>query len=153
MSKKKWLLLPVLLLVIQVIRPARTNPQAPPGLSLAAVDPAPVPVHQLLSSACFSCHSNQTVWPWYSEIAPFSWLIADDVKRARRQLNFSEWGRYDTGEKAHQFKEVRDILKEGDMPPWDYRLVHSEARLSDAQVATLTTWAEQERLKLVQGQK
>jgi hypothetical protein len=153
MSKKKWLLLPAFLLLIQLFRPARTNPQTPPDLSLDAVNPVPAQVHQLLHTACFNCHSNQTVWPWYSKVAPFSWVIADDVKRARRQLNFSEWGGYDTSEKAHDLKKVRDILKEGDMPPWDYRLVHSDARLSDAEITTLRNWAGQERQKLVQGQK
>ncbi len=153
MAKRKWLILPALLLVIQVFRPERTNPKTPTDLSLAAVNPAPAPVHHLLTSACFSCHSNQTVWPWYSGVAPFSWLIADDVKRGRRNLNFSEWGRYDTGDKAHHLKKMRELLEAGDMPPWDYRLVHSDARLSQAQVSLLTKWAEQERQKLVQGQK
>ena len=153
MAKKKWLILPALLLVIQVFRPERTNPKTASELSLAGSDPPPAEVHQLLSSACFGCHSNQTVWPWYSGVAPFSWLVADDVKRARRSLNFSEWQRYDTGDKAHLMKEMRDILVEGDMPPWDYRLVHSEARLSQAQVSVLTKWAEQERQKLRQSQK
>lgn len=146
-------MLPAFLLIIQVFRPERTNPQTPAKLSLEGADPPPARVHQLLKSACFSCHSNQTVWPWYSSVAPFSWVIADDVKQARRNLNFSEWERYDPSEKVHQLKEVRDILKEGDMPPWDYRLAHSEARLSDTEVAVLTTWAEQEREKLLEGQK
>ena len=68
-------------------------------------------------------------------------------------MNFSVWERYDHSEKVHQLKEVRDLVKEGDMPPWDYRLVHPEARLSDAQAATLATWAEQERQKLVGSRK
>lgn len=153
MAKKKWLMLPAFLLIIQVFRPARTNPESPADVSLGAVTQAPAQVHALLKSACFGCHSNQTAWPWYSNVAPVSWFIADDVTRGRQHLNFSVWERYDHSEKVHQLKEVRDLVKEGDMPPWDYRLVHPEARLSDAQAATLATWAEQERQKLVGSRK
>lgn len=153
MAKRKWLILPALLLGIQVFRPDRTNPQTAADLSLLAATQPPAQVHQILKSACFSCHSNQTVWPWYSGVAPFAWLIADDVKRARRQLNFSEWERYDVGERRHLLKEIGEIVEEGDMPPWDYRLVHSEARLSQAEVTSLTKWAREERQRLLGKQK
>jgi len=153
MARKKWLILPALLLVIQVFRPERTNPKAAGEFSLANADHPSAQVHSLLKSACFNCHSNQTIWPWYSSVAPFSWLVADDVKRGRRGLNFSEWERYDTGAKAHLLEEMKEILEEGEMPPWSYRLVHSEARLSATEVATLTKWAEQERDKLLRSQK
>ncbi|RPJ56219.1 MAG: cytochrome C [Acidobacteria bacterium] len=148
MAKKKWLILPALLLMIQVFRPERSNPEAARELSLAAAHP-PAQVQQLFQSACFNCHSNQTVWPWYSEVAPFAWLIADDVKRGRRALNFSQWMSYDLAEKGHLLKETLEVLEEGEMPPWYYRLVHSNARLSPAQVASLTQWAEQERQKVL----
>lgn len=148
MAKTKWLILPALLLVIQVFRPDRTNPRTAAELSLIGSSAAPPEVHQILSSACLNCHSNQTVWPWYSHVAPFSWLIADDVKRGRLDLNFSEWNRYEAGEKSHLLEEMAEILREGDMPPWSYRLAHSEARLSESEVATLTRWAEAERRKL-----
>ncbi|MFB3906065.1 MAG: heme-binding domain-containing protein [Acidobacteriota bacterium] len=147
MTKKKWVILPALLLVIQVFRPERANPETASDLALGGSG-APQQVHRILESACFGCHSNQTVWPWYSTVAPVSWLIADDVKRGRRELNFSEWERYDAGEKAHLLKEVGEVVREGEMPPWTYRLLHSEARLSEADVAALAKWAEQQRQKL-----
>jgi hypothetical protein len=148
MARKKWLILPALLLLIQVIRPDKTNPETAAPLSLTASRP-PGHVQQLLQSACFSCHSNQTAWPWYSQVAPFSWVIADDVKRGRRALNFSEWERYDTAEKGHLLKETGEVLEEGEMPPWYYRPLHSESRLSQEQVASLVRWAEKERQKLL----
>ncbi len=88
--------------------------------------------------ACFDCHSNETVWPWYTLAAPFSWLIYRDVQEGRREVNFSDWqdGRRD-GEKS---KEIREQIAGGEMPPWQYRLVHAEARLTG-----------EERRQLVEG--
>lgn len=70
---------------------------------------------ELTVQACFDCHSNQTVWPWYSNIAPLSWLIERDVKEGRRELNFSEWNR--TQDEAH---ESAGTVRKGSMPPWYY---------------------------------
>lgn len=81
----------------------------------------------LAKRACFDCHSNETAWPAYARVAPASWLIQHDVQEGRAVLNFSEWQR--PQEKADEAsKEVR----EGEMPPFTYALMHSGARLSDA---------------------
>jgi hypothetical protein len=94
---------------------------------------------ELAKRACFDCHSNETVWPWYSKIAPVSWLIYRDVTEGREHLNFSEWGVHLTlpegeGEgEAHQHgpEVIKEVLQSGEMPPFQYLLLHSEARLSD----------------------
>jgi hypothetical protein len=78
--------------------------------------------------ACFDCHSNQTVWPWYSNIAPVSWLVQRDVDEGRSHLNFSTWT-------AGQGREAAERVSSGDMPPFQYLLAHPEARLSDADKA------------------
>jgi hypothetical protein len=80
--------------------------------------------------ACFDCHSNETVWPWYSNIAPFSWRLQNHVDEGRAKLNLSEWG---TGEQESD--EIVGVVREGEMPTWDYRLLHPEARLSDAETS------------------
>ncbi len=82
----------------------------------------------LAKRACFDCHSNETVWPWYSRVAPVSWLVQRDVAEGRRVLNFSEWesGRRE-GEKP---EKIREELAEGEMPPMQYTLIHAEARLT-----------------------
>jgi hypothetical protein len=69
----------------------------------------------LSARACFDCHSNETFWPWYSNIAPISWLIERDVKKGRRELNFSEWN--ESQEEAH---ESAKTVRKGSMPPWYY---------------------------------
>jgi len=75
--------------------------------------------------ACFDCHSNETIWPWYSNIAPFSWLIQRDVEEGRDNLNFSDWD----GKNAD---EIGEMVAEDEMPPAQYLLMHPEARLSEA---------------------
>jgi hypothetical protein len=87
--------------------------------------------------ACFDCHSNQTVWPWYSNIAPISWLVQRDVDEGRQALNFSEWNR-----PQKEARESAKTIRKGEMPPWLYAIPGSSARLSpaekDALIAGLT---------------
>ncbi|MDQ7030952.1 MAG: heme-binding domain-containing protein [Ardenticatenia bacterium] len=79
---------------------------------------------ELARRACFDCHSNETVWPWYSNIAPISWLVRHDVDEGRRELNFSEWHRFQEAD------ELVEVIQEGEMPPAYYVLLHPGARLS-----------------------
>jgi cytochrome c551/c552 len=85
----------------------------------------------LAKRACFNCHSFETVWPWYASIAPASWLVTYDVREGRKELNFSAWqnGKREGESPAKVSKHIRN----GDMPPWQYRLAHPEARLSPAE--------------------
>jgi hypothetical protein len=80
-------------------------------------------------TACFDCHSNQTVWPWYSNVAPISWLVQDDVDRGRHALNFSDWRQFSEG------GEAAEKVAEGEMPPFNYLLMHPDARFSEADKA------------------
>jgi hypothetical protein len=77
--------------------------------------------------ACFDCHSNETVWPWYSKVAPVSWLVVSDTVRGRRALNFSEWG---TGRRRREVDEVARIVTRGEMPPSTYLITHPAGKLT-----------------------
>lgn len=92
---------------------------------------------ELAKRACFDCHSNETVWPWYSHVAPVSWLLQRDVDEGRSKLNFSEWDKPQK-EADEAAKEVR----EGEMPPWFYLPTHPEARLTDAEKQALIAGLE-----------
>ena len=83
---------------------------------------------ELAKRACFDCHSNETVWKWYSSIAPMSWLVQNDVDEGRSRLNFSEWGQQEL-----EVDEIGEIVLEGEMPPAQYLPMHPEARLSAAE--------------------
>ena len=89
----------------------------------------------LAERACYDCHSNETVWPWYSHIAPISWLVQYDVEEGRSHLNFSEWG-YGRGE-GEEGEAMAEVILEGEMPPANYLITHPEARLSGAEKAML----------------
>ena len=128
------LALPILLLVVQLIPVDRTNP---PGEGEIGTPPQ---VAAILQRACYDCHSNQTVWPWYSKIAPVSWLIARDVHEGRKELNFSVWSSYSDKRKQKKLRETGKEVSEGDMPPWYYVALHPEARLSDADLQTIRAW-------------
>ena len=87
--------------------------------------------------ACFDCHSNETVWPWYSNVAPVSWLIQRDVDEGRRALNYSEWNR---GQR--EARESAKNVKKGEMPPWFYAWPGTSARLTPAERSTLVAGLE-----------
>jgi hypothetical protein len=87
---------------------------------------------ELTVRACYDCHSNETSWPWYSNLAPISWLVQHDVDEGRTVLNFSEWGQV-----QREAAEAVETVQEGEMPPLQYRLLHGSARLSDAERAEL----------------
>ena len=80
----------------------------------------------LAKRTCFDCHSNETIWPWYTNVAPISWLIYYDVVGGRQSMNFSEWANMRSGEPG----EIASVVNEGEMPPIQYLLVHNSARLS-----------------------
>jgi len=123
-------------LSIQAIRIDKLNP---PVQSDIQADPA---IQSLLRSACYNCHSNETVWPWYSNVAPVSWLLASDVNEARSHLNFSMWGTYGSNVQSNKLAAIAEEVQSGDMPLWYYQLVHSEARLSQEDRSKISNWAE-----------
>jgi mono/diheme cytochrome c family protein len=86
-----------------------------------------VQTRALAQDACMDCHSNLTEWPWYASVAPVSWLTSRDVEDGRATLNFSEWQRPQEAD----LDEVLSAIREEEMPPTQYRLVHSAARLTD----------------------
>jgi hypothetical protein len=107
----------VLVVGAQLVPVARTNP------AIEADVAAPAEIDALLRRACYDCHSRETAWPWYSRVAPVSWLLVRDVEAGRRELDFSAWDAYDPAQRAKKLRESADEIAEGDMPPWYYRLV------------------------------
>lgn len=119
----------VLLVALQFIPIGRE--QSNPPVSAEPIWDTPA-TRALAKRACFDCHSNETEWPWYSHVAPVSWLVQDDVREARSKLNFSEWNRpqKDADEAAEQ-------VQKGKMPLWFYVPLHPQAKLSAAEKSAL----------------
>ena len=131
--KKVLIALVIIFVGIQFIPVERTNPQVK-----SEIDASPE-VKAIFKKACYDCHSNETKWIWYSKVAPVSFLIADDVKSGRRRLNFSEW---DVDKEAKAKDEIWDEIRNEDMPLWSYRIMHSEAKLTQEEKNVIRNWAE-----------
>jgi cytochrome c len=101
----------------------------------------PFPVLRTLDKSCLNCHSENTVWPWYSRIAPVSWLVERDVSRARSKMNLSRWEENTPEEKIEILTRMRAAARSGIMPPPQYTLIHPEAKLSATQIQELYAWA------------
>jgi hypothetical protein len=135
--------LAVLLIAIQFYRPERSNPVVDPAGDIAAQVPVPPAVQSILERSCFDCHSNRTRWPWYSNVAPASWLVAHDVNEGRKHLNFSEWGSYKKGKRVSRLDMMISEVDKGEMPIKNYLLLHGEAALTEADRDAFCAWAEQ----------
>ena len=116
----QWLLLAVviLLVVAQFIPVERTNPPGDPAQDVAARLQVPAAVSAVFDRSCRDCHSNATTWPWYSRVAPASWVLADDVKEGRSHMNLSEWGGLDDRRAANKLEEICEEVSSGSMPDW-----------------------------------
>ena len=112
-------------LLIQLVPYGRSHLNPPVVQELAWDSPQ---TRALAQRACFDCHSNETTWPWYSNVAPISWLIQHDVDEGRQRLNFSNWS---SGARA--LREVSEVINEGAMPPFYFVLMHPNAGLSSAE--------------------
>jgi hypothetical protein len=150
----KWIgiILVVLLGAIQAIRPAKTNPPVDETKTIRANTTMSPEVAAILDRACNDCHSNKTTWPWYSQVAPVSWLLVDDVNDGRKELSLSDWGTYDSKKKARKLKKICEEVEEGGMPLKSYLLLHPAARLSDSDKQTLCDWTRQEGERVLASQ-
>lgn len=122
----------VVLVGLQLIPVNRTNPPVTREIQWDSPE-----TRALAQRACFDCHSNETQYPFYAYIAPPSLLLNSHVAEGRDHMNFSEWDEY-----FHDFDEIEEMVTESKMPPWDYLLLHPEARLSDAEKAQLLAGLE-----------
>ena len=120
---------------IQLIPVKRINP------AVVSDFDGPSEVKAILQSSCYDCHSNETEWPWYSHVAPMSWLVAHDVKDGREHLNFSNW------EPLKDIVWIRtqiyNMAANGQMPPTPYLTMHSDTKVTDEELVVLKKWAEE----------
>lgn len=150
---KKWLkyigyaLLSVLV-IAQFFRPDRSNPPSDMNRSAQTHLEIPAQVNGLLQRACQDCHTHNTDWPWYSNISPVSWFVAEHVHDGRRHLNFSEWAKYDAKRADHKLEEIAEVLEKRAMPLPSYLPLHAHARLSEEDNQILIEWAKRERARL-----
>lgn len=144
-TKRVGLAVVVFVLAGQVVPVNRRNPPVDPSRAIYATQPVPASVKAVLERSCKNCHSNETAWPWYSYIAPMSWVIARDVHRARRAMNLSEWGAYSAKRKAGKLEEMCEQLTNGDMPDRLYLFFHRDAVVTHDERNAVCQWTEDSR--------
>jgi hypothetical protein len=121
--------------IIQFIPVNRINPPIEADIQV------PAEIKAILRTSCYDCHSHETVWPWYSKVAPLSWLIVHDAQEARESLNFSAWSRY-TKDKQHVLvSDVIDVIRDGEMPPLPYTWMHAGSEVTPDELKILEEWA------------
>ncbi len=135
----------VFLIAVQFIPVDHRNPTFDSSKSIDATEKLTPDVQSILRGACANCHSNQTQWPWYSHVAPVSWVIAHDVHDGRRKLNFSEWGSYSADKREQKLEEICEQVTIGDMPDPKYLWLHRSARPTEQQRDAVCRWTEEAR--------
>ena len=139
--KRKFLWLFGILVLMQFIRPDK-NISGLLELEHAEELKVSEEVKNLIKTSCSDCHSNNTNYPWYDEIAPISWYLAYHVNDGKEHLNFSEWTDYNKNQKEHILKDLKEQLEDRNMPLKSYLFVHKNAKLTDRQYKLLLDWAD-----------
>lgn len=140
MKKLLWLLIPIILILIQFKRIDKTNPPIDNTKDLLSMTKAPQEIQKLIKGACYDCHANTTVYPWYTNVAPVSWWIRGHIDNARGNVNFSEWGTYEASRQKNSARESAEVIEQKKMPAFTYSLMHKEAKLTDDQREILAKW-------------
>jgi hypothetical protein len=110
----------------------------------------PSDISSILRTSCYDCHSGQTSYPWYSKVAPASWLLAKDIREGREDLNFSEWGSLSKRRQVRNLGKIKEEVTKDDMPLKKYLLIHRDAKLSPEQKTALVSWTEDMTKKILE---
>jgi hypothetical protein len=132
--KVVFVLIIIALIAIQFVEVNRTNPPATGDIKVLPQ------VKEILKTSCYDCHSNETKWPWYSYVAPVSWLVENDVNNGRKHLNFSGWEKLNSSKQAELKKEIWTVVRDDQMPMGLYTLMHAAAKLDITQKNIIKQW-------------
>lgn len=152
MKKIHWflLILAAAFVVLQLIpNPMPENSAAGTG-DLLSVHQVPEDIAGMLKTSCYDCHSGQTHFPWYSRIAPVSWLVARDIREGRAELSFSQWDTLSKRQQLGKLEAIKEEVVAGKMPMPVYTLIHRNAKLSSAQVSALSKWTDDLTAKILE---
>lgn len=146
--KRFFTLALIAFIVMQFVRPDKNEEGNYASVQTFLEETKPISsVAATLETACYDCHSNQTVYPWYAEIAPVSYWLSDHIKNGKRHFNVSEWSSYSAKRKDHKLEELIEMVEATSMPLDSYTWVHKDAILSDEQIKEMIIWAKAARLQ------
>jgi len=136
-----------IIVIAQFFRPQKNNGDVTTLTPFLTETNPPKNVKTILQETCFDCHSNNTKYPWYNNITPVNYWLADHIEHGTRYLNFSLWEKYSVKRKDHKLEEVIEMVEEKEMPLPSYTWTHGEAELSQEQIDQVIAWAKQVRMK------
>lgn len=134
-----------LLVLIQFIRPAKNSGSTDTTMDMSKRLSVPMDVQALLKGSCYDCHSNHTNYPWYADVQPIGWLLANHINEGKSELNFTEFGLYTKRRQLSKLKAIGGSVKDGSMPLWSYTLIHQNAKLSAEETRLVVDWFEKMR--------
>lgn len=141
----------IIFILIQLIRPKKNNGVAHTNQDITHFVHVPDTVMSILKTSCYDCHSNKTNYPWYAEIAPSSWWLANHIKEGKAELNFSEFSQYSYRRMKSKLSAIAEQVEKREMPLKSYLWLHSTAELSDIQIQLIKTWADSAKAELVKN--
>lgn len=144
--KKVLLVLFVVFLIAQFFGPEKNEGDLASVEAFLTDTNPPENVKLILKETCFDCHSNHSRYPWYNNITPVNYWMAEHIRHGSEHLNFSKWNAYSIKKKDHKLEELIEMVEEKEMPLPSYTWTHRDAKLTDAQIAEILDWAEQVRL-------
>lgn len=148
MLKKILLVLLIIFVLIQFIKPEKNiNPGLQPA-NISTLYPVPPDVDTILVKACKDCHSNNTRYPWYNNIQPVAWWLNSHIQDGKGSFNLNEFATYRVARQYDKVKEIKKQIDEGGMPLSSYTLIHIDARLTDAEKNTIISWSEEIRKEM-----
>ncbi len=143
--QKIILALVILFGLIQFIRPDQNIEANQSRNDIFYKTDTPIAVSTSIKAACYDCHSNNTVYPWYASVAPVSWILANHVNEGKEHLNFSEWTVYSAEKRQKYLLEIVDVIENDEMPLKPYQLLHKDAMLSPDQKELVMRWARDQK--------
>ena len=149
MKKRILFFLLALLVIIQFIRPGKNLSTTGSANDISTKFAIPENIHLILEKACYDCHSDNTYYPWYSNIQPVGWWLQYHVNEGKRELNFNEFAQYNSKKQDHKLKELIETVKEGEMPLDSYTWLHKKAKLSEQEKQILVDWAQGIRNRII----
>jgi hypothetical protein len=138
--KKILLALLLVFIALQFMRPARNISTTVQNADMITQFKTPANVAGVLKTSCYDCHSNNTRYPWYANIQPVGWLLANHVKDGKEELNFNEFTSYSKRRQLSKMKSIHNSIKDGSMPLPAYTILHNDAKLSEESKASILQW-------------
>lgn len=135
----------VAFIIIQFFPIDKKNPAPTPGMDFIKIKNTPPEVAAIINRSCYDCHSNETRYPWYSNIAPSSWILKNHIDEGRKELNFSTFAVYEPKIQAHKLQECIEMVERKEMPLESYFVGHQDAKLTDEQRKILTDYFKREK--------